>query len=89
MLAEDLKGVQFSETVASLDTTLANLNSLLGDLNKGDGTLGKLLTDEKLYDNLEGATKELESLLRDIKLHPNRYTRILSKKEIPYEENEN
>ena len=89
ILAEDLKGVKFSETIASLDTTLANLNSLLGDLNNGEGTLGKLLSDENLYDNLEGATKELEALLRDIKLHPNRYTRILSKKEIPYVEDEN
>ena len=89
LLAEDLKDIQFSETIESLDTTLANLNSVLEDLNKGDGTLGKLLTDEKLYENLEGATSELESLLRDIKLHPNRYTRILSKKEIPYEDTEN
>ena len=89
LLADDLKDIQFSETIESLDTTLANLNSVLEDLNKGDGTLGKLLTDEKLYENLEGATSELESLLRDIKLHPNRYTRILSKKEIPYEDTEN
>lgn len=89
LLTNDLKGVQLSETIASLDTTLANLNVLLGDLNEGEGTLGKLLNDENLYDNLEGATKELESLLRDIKLHPNRYTRILSRKEIPYEGDEN
>ena len=89
LLADDLKDIQFSETIESLDTTLANLNSVLEDLNKGDGTLGKLLTDEKLYENLEGATSELESLLRDIKLHPNRYTRILSKREIPYEDTEN
>lgn len=89
LLTEDLKGVELSKTIASLDSTLANLNSLLGELNEGEGTFGKLLNDDNLYDNLEGATKELESLLRDIKLHPNRYTRILSKKEIPYEETEN
>ena len=50
--------------------------------------MGKLLKDDDLYDNLEGATAELESLLLDFKLHPNRYTRILSKKEIPYQEPE-
>ena len=88
VLTNDLKDVKFSETITSLDTTLVSLNTLLGDLSNGEGSLGLLLTDEKLYHNLEGATKELEALLKDIKLHPNRYTRILSKKEIPYEEEE-
>ena len=50
--------------------------------------MGKLLKDETLYQNLEGATKEMEALLKDIKLHPKRYFRILSKKEIPYQESE-
>ena len=46
--------------------------------------MGKLLKDDKLYNNLEAVTKEMELLLLDIKLHPARYRRILSKKEIPY-----
>ena len=41
---------------------------------------------DALYNNLKGASKEMEELLRDIKLHPKRYFRILSKKEIPYNE---
>ncbi|MDB2462965.1 MCE family protein, partial [Algibacter sp.] len=60
-------------------------NTILANLEQGEGTMGKLLKDDELYNNLEGATSELESLLKDFKLHPNRYTRILSKKEIPYE----
>ena len=43
------------------------------------------MKDEKLYNNFEAAAKELEELLQDIKLHPKRYFRVLSKKEIPYE----
>ena len=88
-LTNDLKDIKLSETIAKLDEALANANALLGQLNNSEGTVGKLLNDDQLYDNLEGATKELEELIRDIKLHPNRYTRILSKKEIPYEENQN
>ena len=42
--------------------------------------MGKLLKDEELYNNLKGASKEMEELLRDIKLHPKRYFRVLSKK---------
>ena len=56
----------------------------MASINNGDGTIGKLLKDEGLYDNLEAASKEMEELVRDIKLHPARYRRILSKKEIPY-----
>ena len=48
--------------------------------------MGKLLKDDALYNNLKGASSELEELLRDVKLHPKRYFRVLSKKEIPYQE---
>ncbi|MCB4797520.1 MlaD family protein [Neotamlana laminarinivorans] len=88
-LVKELKASELGATVASLNTTLSNLNGVLDKVNKGDGTVGKLLEDEALYNNLEGATKELEALLQDIKLHPKRYFRILSKKEIPYEEPNN
>jgi phospholipid/cholesterol/gamma-HCH transport system substrate-binding protein len=75
------------ETIAELQTTINNFNGLLNAMNNGEGSMGKLMKDEALYNNIEGATKELEELLRDIKLHPKRYFRILSKKEIPYSEN--
>lgn len=85
-LSAELKEANLGDTVAKLDTTLAGVNSLIAGLEKGDGTMGKLLKDEALYTNLKNASKELEELLRDFKLHPKRYTRILSKKEIPYKE---
>ncbi|MCF7560117.1 MlaD family protein [Sabulilitoribacter multivorans] len=84
-LTTELKDANIGSTVESLNKTLANLNNLLATIDKGEGTLGKLLKDEGVYNNIEAATKEMEELLRDIKLHPARYRRILSKKEIPYE----
>ena len=85
VLSNDLKTVQLSETIQKFDKTLSNINNLMDNFNKGEGSLGKLLNDDKLYNNLEAASKEMELLLLDIKLHPARYRRILSKKEIPYE----
>ncbi|WP_027136553.1 MlaD family protein [Gaetbulibacter saemankumensis] len=85
MLA-DLKEADMGSTVESLNITLTRLNNVLANLEAGKGSVGKLLKDEALYNNLEGATKEMEELLRDIKLHPKRYFRILSKKEIPYQQ---
>ena len=83
-LSNDIKNIEISKTVATLDKTLASFNTVLDEMKQGKGSMGKLLKDEALYNNLEGTTKELEELLRDIKLHPKRYFRILSKKEIPY-----
>lgn len=85
VLSEDLKKAELSKTVASLDETLKSFKGVLGGLEKGEGSMGKLLKDDKLYNNLEAVSKEMELLLLDIKLHPARYRRILSKREIPYE----
>ncbi|TNJ46616.1 MCE family protein [Tamlana fucoidanivorans] len=87
-LSEELKNAEIGQTVTSLNKTLQTLNSVLAGMEKGEGSMGKLLKDEALYNNLQGASQELEALLRDIKLHPKRYFRILSKKEIPYQEGE-
>lgn len=84
-MTEELKSVEISKTIANVEATLNTLNSVLTKVNNGEGSMGKLLQDEGLYNNLEAASKELEELLRDIKLNPVRYRRILSKKEIPYE----
>ncbi|MCF7569132.1 MlaD family protein [Sabulilitoribacter arenilitoris] len=88
LLVTQLKDANVGATVETLNTTLNNLNKLLTTIDNGKGSLGKLLKDDGLYKNMEGATEELEALLKDIKLHPKRYFRILSKKEIPYKEPE-
>ena len=84
-LATELKGAGLATTITDLNKTLVSMQSLLASIDNGEGTIGKLLKDDKLYKNLEGASKEMELLLLDIKLHPARYRRILSKKEIPYQ----
>ncbi|MGK0253655.1 MAG: phospholipid/cholesterol/gamma-HCH transport system substrate-binding protein [Mariniflexile sp.] len=88
VLTADLKQANIGATIESLNKTLGSMNNILATIDKGEGTLGKLLKDEGLYNNMEGATKEMEALLKDIKLHPKRYFRVLSKKEIPYKEEE-
>lgn len=83
-LTTELKSAGLSTTIEELNKTLGSMQSLLASIDSSDGTIGKLLKDDALYNNLEGASKEMELLLLDIKLHPARYRRILSKKEIPY-----
>ena len=72
-LSSELKDANLTKTVASLETTLNNVNGLLESVQNGEGSLGKLLSDDKLYANLEGAASQMEQLLEDMKLNPKRY----------------
>lgn len=75
-LSGDLKKVEISKTVTDLDKTLVNVNNLLTGLEQGKGTLGKLMKDDKLYQNLEVASYQLKELLQDFKLNPKRYVNV-------------
>jgi len=83
-LSDSLANTNLAETMEDLQSVIKNFDAIMISINNGEGSIGKLLKDEGLYDNLEAASKEMEELIRDIKLHPARYRRILSKKEIPY-----
>lgn len=85
-ITDSIASANLTKTIKNLESTVKDIDVILINMKSGEGTLGKLLKDEELYNNLNGASLQLEQLLEDIKLHPKRYFRILSKKEIPYEE---
>jgi phospholipid/cholesterol/gamma-HCH transport system substrate-binding protein len=65
---------------------LSNVDKIIADLQAGKGSMGKLLTDEELYKNIEKTSKELELLLEDVRLNPTRYVNVsvFGKKNKPY-----
>ena len=64
-----------SDTLAKTDiaSVLKNISSITTKINNGEGSIGLLLKDEKIYDNFEKSTRELAELLEDIKKNPSRY----------------
>jgi len=90
-ISEDLTKAEIGKTVENLQSTLTNVNALVADLDAGKGSMGKLLTDEKMYNNLTNASKELEELLREMKLNPKRFVHfsLFGKKSKPYNEETN
>ena len=90
-VSEDLAKTNLGESVKKLEATLVNVNSLLANMKSGKGTLGKLMTDEKMYTNLTNASKELEELLREMKLNPKRFVHfsLFGKKAKPYNDENN
>ena len=87
-VSDSISAIDFGKMVVQAEEAVGNFNEMSRRINNGEGTVGKLLNDEKMYDNLEAATKELEELLRDIKLHPKRYIHfsIFGKNPVPYAE---
>ena len=84
--SDSLSKINVGRLVNDLDKVLTNFDKISKDLEKGNGTAGKLLKDDKLYDNLENASKELELLLEDLRLNPTRYVNVsfFGKKNKPY-----
>ena len=72
-ISDTLVSANIGETIKTLQGTLDNVNTLITSLKDGNGTLGKLMTDDTMYTNLTNASKEMEELLREMKLNPKRF----------------
>ena len=90
-LSDTLVDANLGLTVKNLEATVTNLNKILASVESGEGTLGMLVKDERMYNNLANSSKELEELLREMKLHPKRFVHfsLFGKKDKGYQESEN
>ncbi|ANW96679.1 hypothetical protein AXE80_10520 [Wenyingzhuangia fucanilytica] len=86
--SDSLSKIKLLAISEKINRTASHLDSITAGIQAGEGTIGLLTKDEKLYNNLEAASKELEELLRDVKEHPKRFVHfsIFGKKERKYEE---
>lgn len=75
-LSDTLTEARIAQTVQQANATLTETTELFAKINRGEGTVGKLMKDETVYKNLEKATADLDSLFVDIKANPNRYVHV-------------
>lgn len=72
-----LKELDVQKTLAGVDATLANVQTMTDDLNKKmnskDNNIGLMLNDRSIYDNLNAATANAASLMKDLQENPKRY----------------
>lgn len=75
-LSDSLSKLETGKLFLEFQNLVSRFDTIASSLENGEGSMGKLLTDEQLYENLKGASKQLDELLEDVKLNPKRYIHI-------------
>lgn len=72
-MTDSLAKAQLKDAIANADKSMKELNILLAKINEGQGTIGKLAKNDSLYNNLNKSSEDLDKLLKDLRLNPERY----------------
>lgn len=73
---DSLKALQLGKTLAEANAAVASLQKTLTALEKGEGTAGKLLKDQAMYDNLNRTLVSVNKLMTNFREHPKRYVNV-------------
>ena len=86
-VSDTLSNANIGGVIRKAEQTLVSVNSLLDGIDQGKGSIGKLVNDDAMYNNLTNVSKELEELLREMKLNPKRFVHfsLFGKKAKAYE----
>ncbi len=72
-ITDQVAKADFAQTITSANRAMSDFQSITDRINQGQGSIGMLLNDEQLYNNLNQASKNLEELIADMKAQPGRY----------------
>lgn len=72
-LGEKLNAVDIESRLVKIDSVLLGTERFLTQLNSNEGTLGKLMTNDSLYNTLNQTMSDLDSLMIDLRYNPKRY----------------
>jgi phospholipid/cholesterol/gamma-HCH transport system substrate-binding protein len=75
-LREDSTAARVGKSVTRLDSCLSVVYRLVREVEREDGSLKRFVRDRALYDHLVKTTADLDSLVSDIKAHPNKYIHV-------------
>ncbi len=74
--SNQLKNAPLEQTLKELNGAVTNINGIVSKINTNDGSLGKIMSDPELYNNLTGTLGALDTLLTDLKARPSRYINV-------------
>lgn len=73
---QNLSKLELDKTLGQVNQTVASLEALLHKMNNTDGTVGALMNDKKMYNNLTSTVNSMNLLLQDLRLNPKRYVNV-------------
>lgn len=76
IITDSLAKADIPGAVKNADAALSELNLLLANINKGEGTVGQMMKNDTLYQQLEQSAEALRKLLEDVKTNPKRYVKF-------------
>ena len=74
--SKTIANINLQKTLNTLDSAANQLREGIAKINSNKGSLGLLLNDTKLYDNLAATSNKINILIDDIRVHPKRYVSI-------------
>lgn len=86
VVSSTLKEANLGVTFDDLGSAVSNLSEILDRIEKGEGSLGQLVTKDDLHQSLEQTNKQIQLLLEDMRLNPKRYVHfsLFGKKQVKY-----
>lgn len=75
-VSDQMAKIEIKSTVDKANKAMQDVQDITNKINNGDGSISLLLNDDKLYNNLNSASEELDNLIKDVKNHPGKYIRL-------------
>ena len=75
-ITDSIARSELKSTISNTNKTLAETHLILEKINQGEGTLGMLVNNDSLYQNLTSLSQELDFLLKDLQENPKKYVNV-------------
>jgi phospholipid/cholesterol/gamma-HCH transport system substrate-binding protein len=72
-VSDSLQNSDLTTAISNASESLIKLSAMIDDVSEGNGTIGKLMVDDSLYNSLVNTSSQLDSLFNDMQAHPKRY----------------
>ena len=90
-ITDSIAAVNTAQMLKDLSGSISALNQITSSMARGEGSLGALIKDDNLYQDLRILTEDAQNLLKDIKSQPKRYVHfsLFGRKDEPQEDQTN
>ncbi|MFL5752156.1 MAG: MlaD family protein [Bacteroidia bacterium] len=75
-ISDSIAKANIKQTIENTNNALTQANAILNQINSGQGTVGKLIKNDSLYNNLNKTAEDLDKLMKDLRINPERYVHI-------------